>query len=148
MPTSRSEPPGRQAAAPLARIVFGLLALAAVAALLIAQQLKGHQALVGSGDWRPIGAFDPSTQTAWVSFTTAYSDRLTISVVSARTGTVVAKLATNYPLRADHRSKTFLWNGRTKSGSFAPNGDYDVTVHFQRLDRTPGIPGVEFELKR
>jgi hypothetical protein len=129
-----------------ARIALALLVLATFAALLLAQHLKDEAPLVGSAAWKPVGVFDPRSGDATLSFRTPYADRITVSIVSAQTGKVVAVLAHNLPEHGYTR-QTFPWDGRTASGAAAPSGYYEVAVHFARLNRTPLVPSLRVDLK-
>jgi len=138
--------PDRAIATRPARIIVVLLAIAAAGALLAAQHLKGRQPLLDSAVWRPpAGVFEPQNGPATVSFKPYYADTLTVSVV--HDGKLVAVIGRDYRDRAYQRSATFAWNGRTATGRRAAPGDYQVEVHFQRLDRTTLVPSVEFEIK-
>jgi hypothetical protein len=146
--STRSESGDSAVAAPLARIALALLALAAVGALLIAQHLKHEPPLViDDAIWHPShGPFDPRSTTAVFSFQTHYRDELTVSILSTRTGKAVRLLASAYPVAPYLRTEDFHWNGRTSSGALAPAGNYDVQVHFDRLNRTTQIPQVSFHV--
>lgn len=147
MPSNRTESGGTTGAAPLARIALALLALATVGALLIAQQLKHESPLLNSGVWHPnTGTFDPQIAGATVSFKPYYRDDVSVSIVAAKTGGVVAVLARGYPVMGYHRTESFPWNGRTAAGRLAPPGKYLVQVHFDHLDRTTQIPQVAFRV--
>jgi hypothetical protein len=149
VPTTRSDAAGPPAAAPLAPIVFVLLLLASVAALLVAQKLKHDPPLINANAiWMPnSGAFDPQRTPATFSFQTSYNDRVTVSIVSTHSGRTVAVLARNYLVHGYRRTRQFSWNGRTAAGSQAAAGAYGVAVHFERLQRTPTIPEVRFDLR-
>jgi hypothetical protein len=146
--TTRSDVAASPAAAPLAWIVFALLVLASAAALLVAQKLKHDPPLIqASAIWMPnSGAFDPQRTAATFSFQTSYNDKVTVSIVSTHSAKTVAVLARNYQVRRYRRTEQFSWKGRTATGGLAPAGTYVVTVHFERLDRTPTIPEVRFDL--
>jgi hypothetical protein len=148
VPTTRRDDGGRPAGAPLARIALALLVAATCAALLIAQQLKHEQPLVdASAAWHPAGGtFNPRGGAASVDFVTNYRDRVSITVVSTRTGRVVATLARDYAVSPNLRTEAFPWNGRSTTGVIEPTGTYVVDVHFDRLDRTLQIPQVSFKL--
>ncbi len=147
MPSNRAESGGSLGARPLARIALALLALATVGALLIAQHLKHESPLLDSGVWQPnTRTFDPQIAHASVSFKPYYRDDVSVSVVSATTGAVVAVLAHGYPVIGYHRTESFPWNGRTADGHLAPPGKYFVDVHFDHLDRTTQIPQVVFRV--
>jgi hypothetical protein len=140
VPTSEAD---RSAAA---RLVVVALAIAAAVALLVAQHLKEHKALLNSAVWRPAAApFDPGAGPATVSFKPYYNDTLTVSVV--RNGRLVAVIARDYRDHANHRTATFKWPGATQAGTLAPPGYYYVQVHFARLDRTTLVPSVRFQIK-
>jgi hypothetical protein len=147
--TTRSDAAGSAAAAPLARIAFALLVLASVAALVVAQKLKHDPPLINANAiWTPnSGAFDPQRTAASFSFQTSYNDKVTVSIVSTHSAKTVAVLARNYAVHRYRRTTQFSWSGRTAAGSLAPAGTYVVVVHFARLDRTPTIPQVRFDLK-
>ncbi len=139
----------RAVASPLGRITVALLAIATVVALLVAQHLKDDPALIQADAvvWSPSsGYFDPRREAARVSFVTPYHYRLTVSIVAARTGRVVAVLVRDYRVRG-YRSEFPAWNGRTASGSPAPPGDYAVSVRFAGLDRTTRVPYVIFRIR-
>jgi hypothetical protein len=130
-----------------ARITFALLLLASVAALLLAQHLKDRHALIDSAAWTPAGhGFEPLTQTASFSFKPYYHDRLTVSIVSDRTGRVIAVVRRDMDVVGWQRTATIAWNGRTSSGAPAPPGYYGVEVHFARLDRTTIVPELTLEV--
>lgn len=149
MSSTRSESGDAAVAAPLARIALALLALATVGALLIAEHLKSRTALAGSAIWQPSsGPFDPRTATASFSFTSPYSDHVTVSIVSGETGKVIAVIARNYPIARYRRTERFPWNGRSATGALEPSGTYVVQVHFDRLDRTTRVPQISFDLMR
>jgi hypothetical protein len=146
--STRSESGDSAVAAPLARVALALLALAAVGALLIAQDLKHEQPLVGANAiWHPSqGTFDPRTTVATFSFVTVHRDRVSVSVVSTRTGKALLTITRNYPVEPHLRTAQFKWNGRRSDGALAPAGRYVVQVHFDRLDRTTQIPQVAFDV--
>jgi hypothetical protein len=123
--------------------------LASVAALLVAQKLKHDSPLINANAiWMPnSGTFDPQRTPATFTFQTYYNDRVTVSIVSRRSAKTVAVLARNYPVHRYRRTKQFSWNGSITGGGLAPAGTYVVAVHFERLDRTPTIPEVRFDLR-
>jgi hypothetical protein len=124
-----------------------VLALAAVAALLIAQHLKHEQPLVDSAIWQPSAStFDPRTTGASVSFRAHYADDVSVSIVSTQTGRAVATIARGYAVVPWHRTKRLPWNGRTTSGALVPAGRYVVDIHFDRLDRTTQLPQASFDV--
>lgn len=152
MSATRSDGAGPRAGAlatSLAPIAVALLAIATVVGLLVAQHLKDDPALIQANAvvWSPSsGYFDPRHEVARVSFVTPYHDRLTVSVVSARSGKVVAVLARNYR-KHGYRSYFPPWNGRTSSGALAPPGNYAVSVRFAGLDRTTRVPSASFHIQ-
>jgi len=143
VPTTTAEDPERAIGARPARIVLALLALAAAVALLAAQHLKDRPPLVdGTGVvWHPATGKLAASQSATFSFYTRYTDRITVSVVSERTGQPVAVLARAITARPFHRL-SFHW-----APSGARPGTYDVSVHFDRLDRTTIVPAVSFTIR-
>jgi hypothetical protein len=148
---TRSDGAGPRAGAlatSLAPITVALLAIATVIGLLVAQHLKDDPALIQANAvvWSPSsGYFDPRHEVAEVSFVTPYANRLTVSVVSARSGKVVAVLARNY--RTHGYRSDFFWHGETSSGTPAPPGDYAVSVRFAGLDRTTRVPSAAFDIR-
>lgn len=148
MPTTRTEPGGSSGAARLARIAFASLALATLGALAIAEHLKSQKALTDSAVWRPsTGTFDPKTARASVSLECYYRDHISVSIVSAKTGQVVALIARDYPVEPYRHTEAFPWTGRNMRGSLVPAGTYVVQVHFDRLDRTTQVPQAMFVVK-
>ena len=141
--------PAARGPALTARAIFAVLALAALLALGLAQRLKDHKALIDSAVWSPAGrTFDPRTQTASFSFTPYYDDRVTVAIVSRASGRTVATVARNLPVVGWHRTAKLPWDGRTARGALAPPGDYEVSVHFTRLDRTTIVPELLLEVGR
>ncbi len=149
MPATHRSATGPSSATPLARIVLALLVLATLGGLAIAQQLKHEEPLVRAGAiWRPTLSFDPRSRAASLTFETSYQDDVTVSIVSARTGKVVAILEPrDEPVRGWHRTRPFYWYGRTSSGALAPTGSYTAEVHFRRLERTAPIPSLVLHVK-
>jgi hypothetical protein len=125
-----------------------LLVAATAAALLIAQDLKHDNPLIdGAGVvWHPDGAFDPQASPARFSFVSYYHDRLTVSIVSDRSGKVVDVIARNYAVKPYERTPTWRWRGTTTTGAPAPSGAYSVHVHFDRLNRTTPVPEIVFHV--
>ncbi len=150
MPTTQGEPGRAPRAGRLAAAVLASLALATAGALLIAQHLKDKLPLIGADAiWHPNGRpFHPLTETAAFSFSTRYRDRVSVSVVAARTGRIVTVLERQYPVAPYRHTKTFYWDGSGTSGQLAASGSYVVDVHFDRLDRTVQVPQVLFTLAR
>ena len=149
MSTTTTRDPTPPRATRPARITFALLLVATPAALLVAQHLKSRHALVDSGAWSPAGrSFDAAGPPAKFSFKAYYDDEVTVSIVAQANGHVVAVVARDAPVTGYVRSTTFRWDGRTASGALAPAGDYEVEVHFARLDRTTIVPEIELEVGR
>ena len=135
----------RAEAAPGARIVLALLAVAVAVALLLAQHLKGDPPLIdGTGVvWHPThGLIDPRTQPISFSFYARYRDHLDVRIIAEPSGRTVTTLARDVPVRPFERLH-FGWPGASR----APRGIYEVEVHFARLDRTVVVPSISFELR-
>jgi hypothetical protein len=96
------------------------------------------------------------------SFVTTRNDAITVSIVSESSGAFVAyarhwaggvfpnpiaPIARNVTMHRYLRQH-FIWDGRSQSGSLVPGGDYEVQVHFTRLDRTLLIPGLVLNVIR
>ncbi len=134
----------------LAQVVFGVLVCATVGGFLVAQKLKSQappvRALSGSTDtlFSPNG--DGVRDTARISFRLKKrSDDVTLDVIDDN-GDVVRRLLDDRPLRAGV-ARTVLWNGRTDSGSYAPDGAYRPRVKLSEQGRTIVLP-VEIRLDR
>jgi hypothetical protein len=144
----------------LASWTFGVLVLATVAALLLAQRLK-HTPTAAQG-FALAPSFRPAQGPELLSFRPVKTDEVTVEIVSykeERVGTKVATLVRNLPWTADV-SLCVQWNGRRGSGQvrtvggaairrplgncpaapvigqptgqLAPAGEYRVQVRLQR----------------
>jgi len=172
VPTTTRDAAGRSAAVPLARAAFALLALAAVAALFITQELKHQPALVlpppdahpanGVAIGRPFATGDDGVaRVAIFSFRLSRRDAVTVSIRSEPSGAFVAYarawvggrfptpvtvLARNVEMHRYTRLD-FIWNGRGANGSLAPAGNYEVQVQLEQQDRTTLIPRFTVKLE-
>jgi hypothetical protein len=115
-------------------LVFALLVLATIGAFFATQRLKRSQPVVKriavplylspNGDHRK--------DTAVFSFILPKSDRVTVSIEN-QSGLEVRRVADDESLgRGKH---VFVWDGRTGSGSVAPDGDYYVRVILREQGR-------------
>jgi hypothetical protein len=147
-----------QAAQSLARVVFGLLVVACVAAFFVTQRLKHTPTVLQRFQLTP--SFAPRARAEeHISFKSTRADEVTVEIVDV-TGDVVATLVRDYPVE---RYKQFYvrWNGRvgtargyrlrtTENGSrivlprlrgaIAPAGEYHVLVLLRRQDRSLRSP--------
>lgn len=140
---------------PLARVVFALLAVAAVGAFVFMQRAKHTPTAVQHVQMNP--SFTPSgsgyAAREHVAFHLARTDEVTVTVVSLATGADVATLI------ADHRQLRYRrlrlsWNGRsgpcaapssiacayTERGAPAPPGNYRVRIRLRSQRRTVYSP--------
>ncbi|MEA2458432.1 MAG: hypothetical protein QOC95_1404 [Thermoleophilaceae bacterium] len=110
----------------IARVVFGLLVLATVAAFFAAQRVKRSDPVV-KGIKVPVYLSpngDGRKDRAKFEFRLPKGDRVTVSVTDAG-GDEVRRLADKRLGRGRH---VFFWNGRNGSGAIAPDGPYYLRV--------------------
>ena len=114
----------------LARIVFALLALAAVGAFFVAQRLKSAPPIVqglrlSSEVFSPNG--DGRLDRERVSFRLKRGATVDVAVVNEQ-GDAVRELASGLSLKAYSRSPELSWDGRDADGRVAPDGRYQVRI--------------------
>lgn len=124
----------------LARIAFGLLVLATLAAFVVTQKLKSSPPLVV----RPhiFSVFSPAPDArvtrARISFWIVNADDVSVSIVDDE-GRIVRRLADGRHLPKRKRI-VLSWNGRTDDGALAPDGSYRVRVALIHQGRTIDLP--------
>ena len=126
----------------LSRIVFGLLALAAVGAFFVAQELKSAPPAVqgveiSSPVFSPNG--DGRLDRERFSFRLKRGERVDVAVVNEQ-GDAVRELASGLALRAYSRSPELTWDGRDGDGRIAPDGRYRIRVTLRREGRALALP--------
>jgi hypothetical protein len=127
-------------AATLARLSLVVVAAATFLAIFYAQELKREDPLLKRAwplvvTFRPIGAAQPHVyRDAHFHLRTSVDDTLVVSIVSRRTGRVVAVLPPLAVRAYQHRSPT--WDGRTATRTFAPPGNYTLSVRFVDAGQT------------
>jgi hypothetical protein len=120
----------------LARIAFGLLVLATLAAFVVTQKLKSSPPLVV----RPhiFSVFSPTPDArvsrARISFWIVNGDDVSVSIVDDE-GQIVRRLVDGRYLRERKRLVLF-WNGRGDDGLVVPDGSYRVRVALIHQGRT------------
>ena len=123
------------------RVVFGLLVVATVGAFFVAQRLKSEPAVVNRVETRKF--FSPNgdgrRDTQELSFTLKQADDVTVDVLDGD-GERVARLASAQPA-VRFRPLRLTWDGRTDSGSRAPDGRYRVRIGLRRQGRSVVDPG-------
>lgn len=142
----------------LARVVFGVLIVACLAAFFITQRLKHTPTVLQR--FQLTRSFAPASGAQeHVSFKLAHADAVTVEVLDA-TGDVVATLVRDYPV-ARYKQFYLRWNGRRGSahgygllrtpggstivlprtrGAIAPAGEYHVLVSLRRQNRRVRSP--------
>jgi hypothetical protein len=120
----------------LARIAFGLLVLATLAAFVVTQKLKSSPPLVVRPD--VFAVFSPApharVRSARISFWIVHGDDVSVSIVDGG-GQIVRRLVDGRRLPA-HARIVLRWNGRTDGGGLAPDGLYRVRVALIGQGRT------------
>jgi hypothetical protein len=143
---------------PLARAVFALLVLAAIAAFFNTQGLKHSPTPVQRFERTPTfspGSPNPLVREERISFKLASADSVTVSVVNSSNLAVVATLVRDHPLQR-YKQFSLHWNGRRgearrfqvlvsasghrtlvpiNEGAPAPPGEYRVRVDLRHQDR-------------
>ncbi len=126
----------------LARTVFALLVLATGGAFFAAQKLKtappvllafrlSERAISPNGD----GRFERQK----TSFMLKRDELIDVAVVDQR-GDSVREIASGLTVAAYRRIEPLTWNGRTESGSVAPDGRYRIRVTLRREGRSVTVP--------
>jgi hypothetical protein len=127
-------------AATLARLSLVLVAAATFVAIFYAQELKREDPLLKRYwplvvTFRPTGPLPPHVyRDAHFHLRTSVSDTLVVSIVSRRTGRIVAVLPSLAMRAYQHRSPS--WDGRTASRTLAPPGVYTLSIRFVNADQT------------
>jgi hypothetical protein len=140
-----------------ARLAFAALALlvaASVVTLFHDQAVKGQPPLVrrqgGVTHFAPglggCGHRGHPACEAHIHLEVTTVDVLDVSVQSARSGRVVAVIASHIH-RKEYRLFRLEWDGRTAAGTLAAPGGYLVSVHFERRNQTVIVPGFELHLE-
>ncbi|HXE44841.1 MAG TPA: FlgD immunoglobulin-like domain containing protein [Conexibacter sp.] len=120
----------------LARIAFGVLVLATLAAFVVTQKLKSAPPLVVRPHLSQVFSPAPHARVrrARISFWIVHSDDVSVSIVDAD-GQIVRRLADGRHLAARKRLN-LSWNGREDDGALAPDGRYKVRVALLGQGRT------------
>lgn len=153
-PAAGGAPPGEEGTTPtrsapgaLAAGVLAALFIATFLAIFFAQELKGRSALLrepmgtGTITLQPRGpiTLPHVDHYAHISVKATVGDqRLTLSVVSERSGLVVWSVTFRVH---EYRTVPIAWRGTTSAGAPAPPGYYRLLVRFQHPDTTvaPGL---------
>jgi N,N-dimethylformamidase beta subunit-like protein len=124
----------------LARVAFGVLVLATLAAFVVTQKLKSAPPLVVRPHLSAV--FSPTAhgrvREARISFWIVHSDDVSVSIVDADER-IVRTLVDGSHLPARRRITRF-WDGRTDAGALAPDGRYRVRVALLGQGRTIDLP--------
>lgn len=124
-----------------ARVVFGILVVATLAAFVVTQHLKrAPPVLLHAGAYptyfSPNG--DGVRDVTRIYFASKRTDDVTVSIVDAA-GDVVRVLGER---RARARRRlAFVWNGRTDTGARARDGSYRTRIDLRRQGRSIEVPG-------
>jgi hypothetical protein len=124
----------------LARIAFGVLVLATLAAFVVTQKLKSSPPLVV----RPhiFSVFSPTPDArvdrARISFWIVNDDDVSVSIVDGE-GRIVRRLVDGHQLRERKRLVLF-WDGRDEGGAVVADGSYRVRVALIHEARTIDLP--------
>lgn len=124
-----------------ARVVFGILVVATLAAFVVTQHLKRAPPLLLAAGADPT-YFSPNgdgvRDVTRISFAAKRTDEVTVSIVDAA-GDVVRVLGERRARAL--RRLTFVWNGRTDTGARAPDGSYRARIDLRRQGRSIEVPG-------
>jgi len=120
----------------LARIAFGVLVLATLAAFVVTQKLKSAPPLVVRPQVSQVFSPAPHARVtrARISFWILHGDDVSVSIVDAG-GEIVRRLVDGRHLPARKRLN-LSWNGRGDDGLVAPDGLYKVRVALLGQGRT------------
>lgn len=120
----------------LARVAFGVLVLATLAAFVVTQKLKSAPPLVVRPQVSAVFSPAPHARVreARVSFWILHEDDVSVSIVDGD-GRIVRTLLDGGHLPARKRITRF-WDGRTDGGAIAPDGVYRVRVALLGQGRT------------
>ena len=129
-----------------ARVVFVLLVAATFSAFFAAQRLKSTPPVATikkiTRHFSPNG--DGRRDVARVRIRVRKDDDVTIAVVDAA-GNEVRRLASAEPASSE-RAVRVRWDGRTTTGSVAPEGDYRLRVRLRRGGRAATLePGLRID---
>jgi hypothetical protein len=119
-----------------AQIVFGVLAVATLCAIVVAQRAKDAPALVRRVTVTPLVTpnGDGYRDVAKIRFTLGRPDTVDVAVVDDR-GATVRRLVAARPVRAG-RQMRLKWDARTDRGAPAAPGAYRVRVTLRRRGRS------------
>ena len=135
-PADRGARPGEARSAALAAAIFVALAIATLLALFYAQELKHRPPLVlpygpAAVSFRPSGG---RVRDAHFDVRTSVGDEIVASIVSAKSGRVVAVLG---GVRAhQYHHVALAWDGRASADALAPPGTFLVHVHLRHYHQT------------
>jgi hypothetical protein len=124
----------------IARLAFGALVLATLAAFFVTQKLKSSPPLVVRPWVSEVFSPDPDARVrrARVSFWIVRGDDVSVSIVDGG-GRIVRTLLDGYRLPERVRI-TRWWDGRTESGAVVPDGRYRVRIALIHQGRTIDLP--------
>jgi len=137
-----------------AAIVFGLLVIATLAAFAWAQRVKRDPLVLDKVTFVAVpvpsnpeaprsSSFTPNhdcrRDKIRIRFRTTVSDQGTVQIIRP-SGHMILTLARDVFLKRYH-FHTYYWNGRARSGGFAPPGRYKLRVKLLGEDRTLVPPG-------
>lgn len=131
MSANASEEAGR----PLATALFAAVALIAIGALALTQELRSRPDVVNSVQIRSVA----EQSAAHIRFRlTKDDDDATVAIIS-RDGSVVAEPLNGEPVSAGQIR--LRWDGTTQAGDPAPPGRYRVRFDLGELGRRAFLPG-------
>ncbi len=124
-----------------ARVVFGVLVVATLAAFVVTQHLKRSSPVLLRAGAYP-GYFSPNgdgvREVTRISFSPKRTDEVSVSIVDSA-GDVVRGLGER---RARARQRlTFAWDGFTDAGGRAPDGTYRARIDLRGQGRSIEVPG-------
>jgi N,N-dimethylformamidase beta subunit-like protein len=124
----------------VARVAFGVLVLATLAAFVVTQKLKSAPPLVVRPHLSAV--FSPTAhgrlREARISFWIVHADDVSVSIVDGDER-IVRTLVDGRHLAARRRITRF-WDGRSDAGALAPDGRYRVRVALLGQGRTIDLP--------
>lgn len=124
----------------LARVAFGVLVLATLAAFVVTQKLKSSPPLVVRPHIYKVFSPTPDARVnrARISFWIVNGDDVSVSIVDGE-GRIVRRLVDGRFL-PERKRLVLRWDGRTDDGVVVPDGSYRVRVALIHQGRTIDLP--------